>query len=142
MPTLSCGPGIVRFVFSSWAKIPELIERAWQAENAEQAVAEHFKTRMQHVQAAAAGACARGGRWGIAAAQLFSANGIDASQWSAALLASLSQGRRKGNTVCHAGYEGDEGKSFLLEPLGTVFGKDKVLVASVKRLAVARVRFS
>ena len=130
----SGGAGMVRFVFSNWAKIPELIERAWQAEHAEKAVAEHHKTRMQYIEEAAAGPCVCGGRWQTAASQPFSANSIDAGQWSAAVHASLSQGRRKGNVVCHAGYEGDEGKSFLLEPLGTVFGNDKVLIVRDKRL--------
>ena len=45
---------------------------------------------------------------------------------------SLLAGRLKGNLVCHAGFEGNEGKSFLFRPLPLVFGEDNVFVTPPK----------
>jgi len=43
------------------------------------------------------------------------------------MLNSMRDGRAtKGTLVCHAGKEGNEGKSFLLQPLISVFGEDLV----------------
>ena len=44
----------------------------------------------------------------------------------------MKHGRSQGPLVCHAGTEGDEGKSFLPQPLYEVFGKDTVFTAPPK----------
>lgn len=119
------GSAMVKYLFSNWSKISELIDRAWQAECAEQTVAEHGKTRFDYINAAARKPCVCGSRWRRAAEDLFARNGLDPAAWSKAMYCSLLNGRQKGNTVCHAGFEGDEGKSFLLQPLAAVFGEDK-----------------
>jgi hypothetical protein len=119
------GNAMVKYLFTNWSKINELIDRAWQAECSERTVAEHGKTRLDYIHAAASQPCACGGRWKRAAEDLFARNGLDAQAWSKAMFDSLLNGRQKGNTVCHAGFEGDEGKSFLLQPLANIFGNDK-----------------
>ena len=122
------GSAMVKYLFTNWTKIGELIDRAWQAECAEQTVAEHGKTRIEYINAAARKPCVCGGRWRRAAEDLFARNGLDPMAWSKAMHHSLLTGRQKGNTVCHAGFEGDEGKSFLLQPLAAVFGEDKAWI--------------
>ncbi len=59
-------------------------------------------------------------------------NQISATAWSAAVLNSLRRGRSKGSLVCHAGLCGDEGKSFLLEPLLSVYGSRHVFLTPPK----------
>lgn len=120
------GPAMTKFCFVNWNRLEDLIARAWQAEQVEVHVEEHGKSRLDLLQAAALAACCCGGRWGQAAAELFERNGLDSCEWAASVLNALRVGRQKGNVVCHAGLEGDEGKSFLLEPLAAVFGADSV----------------
>jgi hypothetical protein len=120
------GAAMVKYLFTNWAKVPELIDRAWQVEGAEETVAEHGLSRVDYLDTAAQSLCVCGGRWRRAADDLFARNGLDATVWATAVRSSMINGRQKGNTVCHAGFEGDEGKSFLLQPLATVFGEDKV----------------
>eukprot|EP00973_Karenia_brevis_P031702 4374907-Karenia_brevis.AAC.1 len=42
------------------------------------------------------------------------------------MMHSMVHGRSKGTLVCHAGHRGNEGKSFLFEPLESIFGEDMV----------------
>ena len=56
----------------------------------------------------------------------------DPLEWCKAVTDSLLAGRSKGNLVCHAGFEGNEGKSFLFRPLPLVYGEDNVFVSPPK----------
>ena len=58
--------------------------------------------------------------------ELFVNNSIDKHTWAGAVYNSIDKGRSKGTAVCHAGLAGDEGKSFLLAPLVSVFGIERV----------------
>ena len=70
--------------------------------------------------------CVCGNKWIRAAKQIFELNSLNENEWRAAVLFSLERGRAKGTVVCHAGLEGNEGKSFLLAPLLDVYGPEKV----------------
>lgn len=122
----SGGQAMVTWCWSNWDKLPGLIERAWAMEAAEASAEQRAKSRVELLHQAASGPCTCAGRWPVAAEDLFVRNGLDREAWAAAVLSALENGRRKGNVVCHAGIEGDEGKSFLLQPLIPVFGSDKV----------------
>ena len=117
---------MVTFCWSNWDKLPGLIERAWAMEAAEASAEQRAKSRLELLRSAASKACTCGGRWAVAAENLFVRNNLDRKVWAGATYSALENGRRKGNVVCHAGLEGDEGKSFLLQPLLTVYGADKV----------------
>jgi hypothetical protein len=73
-----------------------------------------------------------GGLWQEAAHELFKQNGLDELAWKTAVKASLEDGRQKGNVVCLAGSEGNEGKSFLFAPLAEVFGQSGVFGTPTK----------
>ena len=120
------GPGMVDYVFQNWSRIKELVARSWAAEKVENHVALHAKSRTQLLEAAAAQDCNCQGRWRNSAMELFAANAIAPEEWCQAMMTAMKQGRSKGNLVCHAGREGNEGKSFLFQPLAGVFGADKV----------------
>lgn len=120
------GASMVAFCFKNWDKLPDLIDRVWAVEDSEAFVAASCRSRMDFLETAADGDCSCNGRWLKAADELLDNNKISKADWCAAVLRSLRDGRSKGTLVCHAGLIGDEGKSFLLEPLLTIFGKHKV----------------
>jgi hypothetical protein len=118
------GSAMIKFCWNNWPRLNELIARAWQFECVEEYVELHNKTRIQILTEAASSPCSCQGKWLSAAAGLLARNEIPRADWCKAVYQSLAQGRTKGNLVCHAGLEGDEGKSFLLQPLLSVFGTD------------------
>jgi len=122
----SGGAAMLKFCYTHWDKLPELIQRAWLMENVEAHVELSRCSRLDILQAACDSPCACHGRWKPAAAQLLLNNGIPAQEWATAMLHSLRRGREKGSLITHAGREGDEGKSFLLAPLRTVYGGENV----------------
>jgi hypothetical protein len=85
-----------------------------------------MKSRMDFLQEACNGKCSCNGQWMAAARDVLANNGIPEEAWRGAMLFSFEHGRSKGTLVCHAGLEGNEGKSWLLEPIELVFGEDKV----------------
>ena len=126
------GSAMLDFVFKNYQRIPDLITRAWQTEHAEERVKQFDKTRIQILAEAAAGKCVCAGRWKTAALELLAANDISHVQWAEAVFSSLQHGRQKGSLVTHAGLVGDEGKSFLLQPLFLVYGQEQVFVCPDK----------
>ena len=126
------GPAMVEFCFNNYAKLEDLVHRSWQMEQVEDILEGIEKPRVQFLHEAAQSPCKCQRRWVPAAMQLFALNGINPSDWCSAVWASIHHGRSKGSLVCHAGKEGDEGKSFLFEPLYAVFGADSVFTAPPK----------
>ena len=90
------------------------------------------QTRMDILRAACERDCVCGGRWLPMASELFVKNGLDQDGWVRAVLYSLKNGRHKGHLLCHAGHKGNEGKSFLLEPLEALFGEEAVFTSPPK----------
>lgn len=66
----SGGAQMVKYCFTNWAKLPDLVERAWAAETVEVQVEEHLKSRVDKVLEGAATPCTCGGRWTQAAEAL------------------------------------------------------------------------
>ena len=126
------GSAMLDFVFKNYQRIPDLITRAWQTEHAEERVKQFDKTRIQVLAEAAAGKCVCAGRWKTAALELLAANDISHVQWAEAVFSSLQHGRQKGSFVTHAGLVGDEGKSFLLQPLSWCTDRSKSSFAQTK----------
>ena len=126
------GPAMVEFCFANYPKLDELVARSWRMQHIDEHVAVQEKPRMNFVEEACRQPCSCAGRWAAAASQLFALNGLSEQEWRQAVVQALTHGRSKGSLVCHVGKEGDEGKSFLLQPLYTVFGKDLVFTAPPK----------
>lgn len=126
------GPAMVEWCFNNHQKLDDLIARCWQLEKVEELVAELDKPRVHFVTEAQLKPCVCGGRWRGAADELFHMNGLCSTEWRQAVWKSLEQGRGKGSLVCHAGKEGDEGKSFLLAPFYKIFGDDNIFTAPPK----------
>lgn len=61
------GAPMVKYCFTNWAKLPDLIERAWAAETVETQVEEHAKSRVDKLLEGAAEQCTCDGRWATAA---------------------------------------------------------------------------
>ena len=139
------GQAMVEFCFNNYPKLEELIARCWQVEKVEEQILELEKPRMDFLREALRAPCCCHGRWLPAAMELFALNNINVQAWRDAVIMSLDKGRLKGNVVCHAGKEGNEGKSFLLAPLSEVFGQENVFTSPPKsafpllELAKARV---
>lgn len=126
------GPAMVDFCFHNWDKLPCIVARSWKVERVDDVVTKHSRTRMQIVREACGAECKCGGKWVSTAQKVMRQNGIDETEWRQAILKALVDGRAKGNLVCHAGKEGNEGKSFLLKPFLLIFGEDGVFVAPPK----------
>lgn len=76
--------------------------------------------------------CECSGKWLAFANKILGANKISKQEWVKAVMHSLEHGRKKGTLVCHAGLEGNEGKSFLFGPSPRFFGEDNVFSVSAK----------
>ena len=126
------GRALVEFCFANWDKLPAIVAKSWKTEKVEDLVAEAAQNRMEILEGACSAPCTCGGQWSDFACSILSQNGHDPLQWCKAVADSLLAGRSKGNLVCHAGFEGNEGKSFLFRPLPLVFGEDNVFVTPPK----------
>jgi hypothetical protein len=126
------GAAMTKFCFRNWPKLPELISRCWQVEKVEQHVAQAGKTRMQVLRDATGNPCTCKGQWMLLAKDILEKNNIPVQAWTAAMLHSLQYGRSKGTLVCHAGYVGNEGKSFLYGGLEKVYGEENVFTTPSK----------
>jgi len=126
------GHAMVEFCFTNYGKLNDLVAKCWQFEKVEEHVFKASKTRISFLEEAARQTCCCDGRWTRAALQLFETNNINPSDWCSAMLTSFRDGRSKGTLVCHAGVEGNEGKSWLLEPIRSVFGEALVFTSPPK----------
>ena len=100
------------FCFANWDKLPGIVAKSWKTEKVEDFVAVAAQSRVE-LAAARSAPCTCGGQRADFACAILSQNGHAALNWRKAVTESLSTGRSKGNPVCHAGFEGNEGKSPL-----------------------------
>lgn len=122
------GEAMVKYCFANWYKLDDIVRKVWEIERVQEYIAAKGKSRMEVLHDATSHTCICDGEWLLAAKQIFKLNGINPSLWCAAMLQALDEGRSKGNLVCHVGNGGNEGKSFLFEPLGVVFGEEFVFL--------------
>ena len=61
------GASMVKYCFTNWAKLSDLIERAWAAETVESQVEEHAKSRVDKLLEGSVTPCTCDGRWAKAA---------------------------------------------------------------------------
>lgn len=128
----SGGRALVEFCFANWDKLPAIVAKSWKTEKVEDLVAVAAQSRKEILEEACNASCTCGGQWAEFAHSILCQNGHNPAEWCKAVTDSLLTGRSKGNLVCHAGFEGNEGKSFLLRPLPLVFGEDNVFVTPPK----------
>ena len=126
------GPAMMDYCFQNWDKLPMVVARSWKVEKVEEYVDKQNKTRLDILRDAQSSPCACDGQWMSAARRILKQNGLNEDEWRRAVLTALVDGRCKGNLICHAGLEGNEGKSFLLKPLLLIFGEEGVFVAPPK----------
>ena len=105
----SGGRALVEFCFANWDKLPAIVAKSWKTETVEDLVAVAAQSRMEILEQACAASCTCGGQWVDFARAILSQNGHNQVQWCKAVTDSLVVGRSKGNLVCHAGFEGNEG---------------------------------
>lgn len=128
----SGGQALVEFCFANWDKLPGIVAKSWKTEKVEDLVAAASQSRLEILEGACSAPCTCTGQWACFADAILSQNGHDPVEWRKAVRDSLVGGRSKGTLVCHAGFEGNEGKSFLFRPLPLVFGEDNVFVTPPK----------
>ena len=128
----SGGKALVEFCFANWDKLPGIVAKSWKTEKVEDLVAVAARSRMEILEEACNASCTCGGQWADFAYTILCQNDHNPAQWCKAVADSLMAGRSKGTLVCHAGFEGNEGKSFLFRPLTLVFGEDNVFVTPPK----------
>jgi len=126
------GPALVDFCFSNWDKLQGIIAKSWKAEKVEEFVETATRSRIELLHNAQVGDCTCGGQWATFARTILNQNGHDPAEWCIAVTQALASGRSKGNLVTHAGFEGNEGKSFLFRPLPLVYGEENVFVTPPK----------
>ena len=126
------GPALVDFCFSNWDKLQGIIAKSWKAEKVEEFVETATRSRIELLHNAQVGDCTCGGQWATFARTILNQNGHDPAEWCIAVTQALASGRSKGNLVTHAGFEGNEGKSFLSRPLPLVYGEENVFVTPPK----------
>ena len=127
-----CGSALVDYCFANWDKLPSIIAKSWKVEKVENHIETATKTRLDLLHGALSARCTCGGEWPTFAQTVLSQNGHSPAEWCKAVEHALLHGRSKGNLVCHAGFEGNEGKSFLFRPLPLVFGDEGVFLTPPK----------
>ena len=120
------GLALVDFCFSNWDKLQGIIAKSWKAEKVEEFVETATRSRIELLHNAQVGDCTCGGQWATFARTILNQNGHDPAAQA------LASARSKGNLVTHAGFEGNEGKSFLFRPLPLVYGEENVFVTPPK----------
>lgn len=117
------GSAMLSFCMKHMDELKSIGEKAWKLENAEKDIAESTKTRVQVLQdhSQKPCTCAETGKWFRAARALLHANEISEADLTSRIYQSLAEGRRKGNCVTLCGKQGNEGKSFVLRPLMSLF---------------------
>ena len=126
------GSALVDYCFANWDKLPSIIAKSWKVEKVENHIETATKTRLDLLHGALSARCTCGGEWPTFAQTVLSQNGHSPAEWCKAVEHVLLHGRSKGNFVCHAGFEGNEGKSFLFRPLPLVFGDEGVFLTPPK----------
>ena len=118
---------LVTFAFKNRARLPGLIDDVWSWETVDDFLAEHGKSRVEMLVAAAGASCICQGEWMQTAMQSLLRNGIDPSSLCRDIYRLLEAGRREDVPVLVLmGRYGGEGKSFWLGPLRLIYGIDNV----------------
>jgi hypothetical protein len=121
----SCSAAMVAFLFKIRRQLPALIDDVWVWEEIDGHVAKSQETRMDALLRAVGEPCVCEGLWPTFVQDSLKVNGIDASSLAHDLYRSLQNGRCESvPIVVLAGFQGGEGKSLLLAPLGALLGDD------------------
>ena len=117
------GSAMLAFCMKHMDELKSIGEKAWKLENAEKDIAQSMKTRLQVLedQKEKPCSCTETGKWFRAARALLHANEIAEADLTSSIYQSLAEGRQKGNCVTLCGKQGNEGKSFVLRPLMSIF---------------------
>ena len=120
-------PALFNMAFRIRQKLPSLIDDVWTWETVEEDLAVLGQSRLDRLAAVASSPCICRGQWQQCANYVFQANNIPAAEFCHDLYRALGYGRHESIPVMTlVGKTGGEGKSFLLAPLRTVFGREFV----------------
>ena len=100
--------------------VSDLIERTWSTANASKVLEERNKTRMECFEEAGRSRCECDGKWCKMASEILAWNNIDEKSFCEAVYELLTYGRSKDRNMYLYG-PANCGKSFLVEPLETIF---------------------
>ena len=102
--------------------VADILNSAWQIENAQEKLARSKKSRIELLQEAKQTECANGcnGQWKICAEEILSNNGVSQSVFREAVNDLLIRGRGKYRNIMITG-NANCGKTFLLNPLTSIY---------------------
>ena len=101
--------------------IAELVQKAWEMENAAKDLTESAKTRMERMEEALEAECAVPNcMWLNSAKEILTLTNIDHIEFKEAMLCAIRDGRKKFNNIILVG-RSNCGKTFLLKPLREIF---------------------
>jgi hypothetical protein len=103
------------------ASVSSFVERCWQIDGAQDAVAASAVSRVDRLRAAAFGACTCEGAWATCAADILRWNNVAPQEFCSSIYKALRDGAGKFRNVFIHGVR-NCGKSFLLAPLGAIYG--------------------
>ena len=101
--------------------LTEYVDKCWAIEGAAEALSQRTQTRLDKFLQGASLPCVCQGQYVRCAEEVLRNNNIPPREFANAVLQAITQGARKGVNIYLCGVR-NCGKSFLLEPLGRVFG--------------------
>lgn len=120
------GKPMIEYLVRNFDQLRSIVQRLWKLENAEHDVAQASKTRLSFVMDAAQTACICSGAYPRAFRQTLQQNQINEAEFTSAIFLNLLHGRKKGLSVALLGVGGNEGKTFLLAPMRSIFPPQSV----------------
>ena len=102
--------------------IAQLLKTTWDMFNAQTKLERSRKTRLELLVEAAEGECVEGceGKWLRWAQEILTTNGIQSTEFAAAVYSLLEKGRGKYRNIMLTG-PANCGKTFLLKPLNSIY---------------------
>ena len=114
---------IAEFIINRGSKVvAEILESAWEMEDAQKTLERQRKSRLQLLQEARLGECVENchGDWLICAREVLERNGVEESYFAEQVYELLEKGRGKYRNIMIVGVA-NCGKTFLLNPLNVIY---------------------
>ena len=114
---------IAEFIINRGSKVvAEILESAWEMEDAQKTLERQRKSRLQLLQEARLGECVENcnGDWLVCAREVLERNGVEESYFAEQVYELLDKGRGKYRNIMIVGVA-NCGKTFLLDPLNVIY---------------------